>query len=492
MSSPTVAVCRFGDFLLNRNLGGLFRLDEHGDRTRLALSSRALDVLCVLVEQHGTLVSKQTIMDAVWPDTAVEENNLTVHISALRRALDMEGTDGSCIQTVPGRGYRFIVPVVREEGPTRLDVGHSAAAPMTAGITQNSVERLLAHNTRESLPKLNRPSIAVLAFTNMSGDPEQEYFSDGVTEDIITELSRCRSLFVIARNSSFTYKDHAADLKQVARELGVRYVVEGSVRRSGVRVRITAQLIDAETANHIWAERYDRDVDDFFTVQDEISTAVVKAIQPAVADAEMQRVLRKPPENLGAWEAYQRGLWHIWRNTSDNDLDLGGEFFRQALALDPLFADAHAMLARYYVAGSLAGSDRPHIDRLLRAESEARAALRLDPNNAVAYSSLALIITNRHGTAHALEYAERAIFLNANDPSGYFVKGHILVFEHRADEARLALNTALELDPRGRIAVGVAHHLAVNFFLEGNLNLPSRQGAGSSLIIPIGREPTHT
>ena len=154
------------------------------------------------------------------------------------------------------------------------------------------------------MPLPDKPSIAVLAFTNMSGDPEQEYFSDGIADDIITELSRSRSLFVIARNSSFTYKGRAVDVKQVARELGVRYVLEGSVRRSGGRVRVIAQLIDAETGNHIWAERYDRAIEDVFAVQDEITNAIVAAIRPAVADAEFQRALRKPPESLGAWEAY--------------------------------------------------------------------------------------------------------------------------------------------------------------------------------------------
>ena len=165
--------------------------------------------------------------------------------------------------------------------------------------TTETVERSLCGG-RRSLALPDKPSIAVLAFTNMSGDPEQEYFSDGIADDIITELSRSRSLFVIARNSSFTYKGRAVDIRQVARELGVRYVLEGSVRRSGGRVRVTAQLIDAETGNHIWAERYDRAAEDVFAVQDEITAAVVMAILPAVADAELRRVLRKPPENLGA------------------------------------------------------------------------------------------------------------------------------------------------------------------------------------------------
>ena len=155
--------------------------------------------------------------------------------------------------------------------------------PDVAATTSKSVERSLVHGTGEALPLPDKPSIAVLAFTNMSGDLEQEYFSDGVADDIITELSRSRSLFVIARNSSFTYKGRAVDVKQVARELGVRYVVEGSVRRSGSRIRVTAQLIDAETGNHIWAERYDRDVQDVFAVQDEITAAVTTAIFPTIS-----------------------------------------------------------------------------------------------------------------------------------------------------------------------------------------------------------------
>ena len=179
--------------------------------------------------------------------------------------------------------------------------------------TPKSVERSLVHNTGEPLPLPGKPSIAVLAFANMSGDLEQEYFSDGIADDIITELSRSRLLFVIARNSSFSYKGRAVDVRQVARELGVRYVLEGSVRRGGERVRVSAQLIDADAGIHVWAERYDRKLTDVFAVQDEITNAVTIAIEPAIADAEQRRALRKPPETLGAWEAYQHGLWHIVR-----------------------------------------------------------------------------------------------------------------------------------------------------------------------------------
>ena len=193
----------------------------------------------------------------------------------------------------------------------------------------------------------DRPSIAVLAFTNMSGDPEQEYFSDGIADDIITELSRMRGLFVIARNTSFTYKGYAIDVKQVGRELGVRYVLEGSVRRGGQRVRVIAQLIDAETGSHVWAERYDRDLADVFVVQDEITFAVTRAIGPAVADAEQRRVLRKPPESLGAWEAYQRGLWHLSQMRVE-DATSHVRYFNRALELDPTLAAAHTGLSRLY------------------------------------------------------------------------------------------------------------------------------------------------
>ena len=172
---------------------------------------------------------------------------------------------------------------------------------------------LLPGNTPETLPLPDRPSIAVIAFTNMSGDPEQEYFSDGIADDIITDLSRIRWLFVIARNSSFAYKGNATDIKQIGRELGIRYVLKGSVRRGGERVRVNAQLIDAESGNHVWAERYDRNLANVFAVQDEITLAVTRAIEPAVSDAEQRRALRKPPSNLGAWETYQRGMWHLTR-----------------------------------------------------------------------------------------------------------------------------------------------------------------------------------
>ena len=192
----------------------------------------------------------------------------------------------------------------------------------------------------------DKPSVAVLPLTNMSGDPEQEFVSDGIAEDVITALSRYPSLFVIARNSSFTYKGRAVDVRQVGRELGVRYVLEGSVRKAGSRIRVTAQLIEAATSNHVWAEHYDRDLADVFAVQDELTEALTTALAPAIADAELRRAMRKPPGNLDAWAAYQRGLWHLSKATADDD-ETAEKFFRQAIDLDPTFGGSYSALALY-------------------------------------------------------------------------------------------------------------------------------------------------
>ena len=239
----------------------------------------------------------------------------------------------------------------------------------------------------KALPVSDKPSIAVMAFTNMSGDPGQEYFSDGVADDIITELSRSRSLFVIARNSSFTYKGRAIDVKQVARELGVRYVVEGSLRRGGHRTRISAQLIDAEAGHHLWAERYDCNDTELFAVQDCITTAVTTAIHPAVADAELRRVLRKPPESLGAWEAYQRGLWHLAKyNGADNERAI--DYFHQAIVQDETFVAAYCRLASAYRESGVAYAMRALDDGVRRAGIWARKAAEIDPRDPEVQASL--------------------------------------------------------------------------------------------------------
>ena len=235
-----------------------------------------------------------------------------------------------------------------------------------------------ARDATETVPLSDKPSVAVLAFTNMGGDIEQEYFADGVADDIITELARVRSLFVIARNSSFAYKGRAIDVRQIARELGVRYILEGSVRRGADRLRVTAQLVDAETRNHLWADRYDRPLQDLFALQDEIALAVAKAISPAVAEAEQRRALRRPPESLGAWEAYQRGLWRSMKFAMDH-IEPARKFFNRALELDPTLASAHVELARLYIIESGAYGLRPFQEAALLGAEQARMAVSIDP-----------------------------------------------------------------------------------------------------------------
>jgi adenylate cyclase len=317
-----------------------------------------------------------------------------------------------------------------------------------------------------ALPLPDKPSVAVLPFTNMSGDPEQEFFADGIAEDVITALSRYPSLFVIARNSSFTYRGRAVDVKQVARELGVRYVLEGSLRKAGNRIRVSAQLVEGETGKHVWAERYDRELADIFAVQDEITEAVTIAIAPAIAHAERQRAMRKPPESLDAWAAYQRGLWHFSHVTAEENA-LAEKFFRQSIELDPAFAGGHTGLA-YALAN--AGNTFQQMDfneAMGAAEASARRAVALDATDAEAHAVLSATLGGRGDTAGALIEAEHARSLSPNLAAAHGALSMLLIYSGRAREGIAAHQTCARLDPRDPRLGWRLHRVALGHYFIG-------------------------
>jgi adenylate cyclase len=299
---------------------------------------------------------------------------------------------------------------------------------------------------RAPLPVPEKPSIAVLPFQNMGGDPEEEYIADGISEDIITLLSKSRGLFVIARNSTFTYKGRSVDVKSVGRELGVRYVLEGSVRKAGNRIRVTAQLIEAASSSHLWAERYDRELTDIFAVQDEITAVVSNTILPTVERSERERASRKPPESLDAWECYQRGLWHFFKCEPQENLR-GREFFQRAIRHDPGLGLAYCGLSLTYL---LEAWFFPHASRpetVLLAVENARTSLSLDPLNATAHAVLGcgLIMLGRHD--EGIEEADASISLDANHAWGYGIKGMSRLYAGQPCDAIEPLQTAMRLSP---------------------------------------------
>ncbi len=303
-------------------------------------------------------------------------------------------------------------------------------------------------NADEPPPLPDKPSIAVLPFDNMSDDPGQEYFADGIAEDVITALSRFRSLFVIARNSSFTYKGGAVDITQVARELGVRYVVEGSVRKAGNRVRITAQLIDATSGNHLWADRFDGSLDDVFDLQDRITEQIVVAVEPEINARERERARRKPPERLDAWELVQRGLSHLYRfNKTDRSEAI--RLFREAVALDPEFAAAHAHLADALRPSMTIGNAEFTATVEAAARAAAEKAVSLEPNEPMAHFALARLHIAASEVEMAIGEMRTAIAINPNFARGHFGLGWAHYFgAGEADQALPHLDAALRLSPR--------------------------------------------
>jgi adenylate cyclase len=312
----------------------------------------------------------------------------------------------------------------------------------------------------------DKPSVAVLPFTNMSGDPDQEFVSDGICEDVITALSRYPSLFVIARNSSFTYKGRTVDIRQVGRELGVRYVLEGSVRKGGNRIRVTAQLVEAETSNHVWAERYDRDLADIFAMQDELTEALTTALAPAIADAELRRAMRRPPGSLDAWAAYQRGLWHLSKATAEEDAT-AEKFFRQAIDLDPTFGGGYSALALYQLQAAAVYQKLELADAQRSAEALARRAVALDGADAEARSCLGWALQARGEADGALAEIDRALAMSPNLAIAHGHRGATLIFAGRPKDGLNALETCIRLDPRDPYMAVRLLHIAVGLYFCG-------------------------
>jgi TolB-like protein/Flp pilus assembly protein TadD len=422
-------VC-FGRFRLDLEKRTLWR-----DETPVRLGSRALDILSVLAAARGEVVSKDKLMAEVWPGLVVEENNIQVHISALRKALGEGGGGQSYVVTVPSRGYRLL------------------------GV-QPSAERAVT-DPQGPLAIPDKPSIAVLPFLNMSNDPEQDYFADGIVEDIITGLSRIKWFFVIARNSSFIYKGMPTDVKRVGRELGVRYVLEGSVRKAENRVRITAQLIEAETGNHLWAERYDRLLDDIFAVQDEITMSVIAAIEPNLRKAEIERVKRKRPESLDAYDLVLRALPFVYSMMATGAA-AAIPLLERALKLDPDYAHAHAPLAWCYhfrfSRGGLLEEDR------LAAVRHARAAIA-DGDDATALAIAGLVIWfDERDAATSCNLFDRALAISESNIFALCCSAVALAWMGQSEPAVERARRALRHSPFDSLNYMSYDALAVAYF----------------------------
>jgi adenylate cyclase len=300
--------------------------------------------------------------------------------------------------------------------------------------------------TDKPLPLPDKPSIAVLPFDNMSGDPEQEYFSDGMTEDLITALARLRWLFVIARNSSFTYKGRAVDIKLVGREMGVRYVLEGSVRKSGQRVRVTAQLIEAETGNHIWAERYDRELADIFDLQDELTETISAQVDAELSGSERQQARNRATTDLDAWQLYQHGMWHYYKNTRD-ELVEARRLFGLALERAPEFASVCAALGLVAFAEVIRGYSIDNSAALQQGLRHAERAVALDDREAMGHYALGRICMMLRDRDRAIRAMEKSIDLNPNSAQSYHGLGYALFWLGRAEDAVPHLTRAIRLSP---------------------------------------------
>jgi TolB-like protein/DNA-binding winged helix-turn-helix (wHTH) protein/Flp pilus assembly protein TadD len=497
-------ICLFDGFRFDRRGGTLSRRDERGLYVAIAIGSRALDILGVLVERPGELLSRTEIIDTVWPGTVVEDSNLNVQVAALRRILDQDREGSSCIQTVPGRGYRFTAAMTRVEAAA----GSGAAATPRDGSPANStsgsrlpgatawtatgmnvrrwlsrgvlialilfavIGLMVAANYRwfEGASAPPRLSMVVLPFANLGNDPKEDYFVDAITDDLTTDLSRISGSFVIARSTAFTYKGKAIDVKQIGRELGVRYVLEGSVRPAGRQVQVNVQLVDAGSGAHLWADRFETDRANLAAAQTEIPGRLAQTLHVELVEAAGHRIEQEKALDPDARDLVIRGLALYYRPSSAVTREEAQRAFERALEIDPRSVDARIGIAAILTTRLGTGGSSPAQQPEARAERLLVEAIEHDANRAMAHEVMGMLrrIQNRL-TESRIEF-ETAIALDRNDAHAWLGLGQTLMFLGRPEEGIADIENATRLDPLNPNAAFAHWALGTCHLLLGHIN----------------------
>jgi TolB-like protein/Tfp pilus assembly protein PilF len=408
----------FGDYVLDVDRRELRRGPD-----LVAVEPQVFDLLVYLLRHRDRVVSKDDLIQGVWHGRVVSESTLTSRINAARKAIGDSGEQQALIRTIARKGLRFVG-----------DVRHESAPPSTGSRPDADAASLA-----------DRPSIAVLPFTSMGEERGHDYFADGIAEDIMMALLRARWFFVIARDSSFAYKGRDVDIKQISRELGVRYVLRGSVRSAEDRVRVSAQLVDGASGSNVWAGSYDRELSDIFAVQDEITQAIVGAIEPQLGRAERERAKVKV-HDLDAWTIYQRGMFHLYRCTRE-DLAEARRLFQEATAIDPELALAFSGLAEAYYYEVVYGFAQSNEHNRDAAIGPAQHAVTLDPECAIAHCTLGRIRYLRREYAPAVSNLQTALELNPCHALAHYGMGAAFVFSGKSAQAFSHLEAAIRFSP---------------------------------------------
>lgn len=418
----------------------------------VVIEPKVFDLLAYLIQHRERVVSKDDLIATIWKGRRISESALSTCINAARNALDDDGEQQRLIRTFPRKGFRFVGDAREEKNSGR-----------------RSPDELAGLQSNPASPRPDKPSIAVLSFTNMSGDPAQDCFGDGMAEDITTALSKVRWFSVVSRNSAFAYKAKQIDIKQAARDLGVRYVLEGSVRKAGTRARVTAQLIDVASDHHVWAERYDRDLADIFAVQDEITEQVVAAIAPQLYAAEGIRIKRKPPESFDAWECVVRAL-ALMNSRTRSDVAAASELLRKAIGLDRDYAQAYSLLSFVTMLGVYQGWEQQESTLAFISET-AHKALLLDSDDPWAHVTKGFVLAWTGRASDAIVEYEASLARDPNFAIAHWLLALALCYLGRGEEALSHGDQAEQLSPRDLMArgnAGVSNNVrAIACFIEG-------------------------
>jgi TolB-like protein len=427
------------------------RRELHRGADVVSVAPQVFDLLDYLIRNRERVVSKDDLINAIWNGRSVSDAALTTRLNAARSAIGDSGEEQRFIKTLPRKGFRFVATVREAQGPAGAATAGKPIEPPRPALT---------------LP--DKPSIAVLPFANLSSDPEQDYFADGMVDDIITALSHFKALFVIARNSSFTYKGRAVDVKQVGRELGVRYVLEGSVRKAANRVRITGQLVDAATGAHLWADRFDGGIGDIFDLQDQVTESVVGAIAPAVEKAEIERAKRKPTDSLDAYALYLRGSARFYQFAGRQASEEALRLFNSAIELDPDFASAYGRAALCYVYAKSEGWISGTPNQIAEVTRLAQRAVELGKDDAFALAAsgwaLAYVVRDLEVGAALID---RALVLNSNLAVAWSSGGWVKTWLGEQEAAIERFARAMRLSPLDPLATGMRGGTAFAHFLLG-------------------------